>query len=97
MSLPFKDESSDVVLRQFGVMFFPYHIKELSEIPRVLRPGGRFIFNRWGPLETNDFALVALETLIMKRPTCRACRRLRETVVISEQELGAANQKSLRV
>ena len=27
MSLPFKDESFDVVLCQFGVMFFPDHIK----------------------------------------------------------------------
>lgn len=68
MSLPFEDESFDVVLCQFGVMFFPDHIKGFSEILRVLRPGGRFTFNSWGLLETNDFALVALETLIALYP-----------------------------
>ena len=68
MSLPFEDESFDIVLCQFGVMFFPDHIKGFSEILRVLRPGGRFIFNSWGPLETNDFAHIALETLIALYP-----------------------------
>lgn len=68
MSLPFEDETFDIVLCQFGVMFFPDHIKGFSEILRVLRPGGRFIFNSWGPLETNDFAHIALETLIALYP-----------------------------
>jgi len=64
MSLPFEDDSFDIVLCQFGVMFFPDRIKGYSEILRVLRPGGHFIFNSWGPLDKNDFSHVAVETLI---------------------------------
>ncbi|QFT95191.1 Ubiquinone/menaquinone biosynthesis C-methyltransferase UbiE (plasmid) [Roseovarius sp. THAF9] len=68
MSLPFEDDSFDVVLCQFGVMFFPDRIKGFSEARRVLRSGGRFIFNSWGPLEENDFSHVAVETLIKLYP-----------------------------
>jgi len=68
MSLPFDDDSFDIVLCQFGVMFFPDRIKGFSEVRRVLRPGGHFIFNSWGPLEENDFSQVAVETLIKLYP-----------------------------
>ncbi len=68
MSLPFEDESFDIVLCQFGVMFFPDQIKGFAEILRVLRPGGRFSFNNRGPHETNDFAHIALETLMAFYP-----------------------------
>jgi len=47
MALPFENESFDAVICQFGVMFFPDRIKAYSETLRVLKPGGRFIFNVW--------------------------------------------------
>ena len=56
MSLPFEDESFDAVLCQFGVMFFPDRIKAYSETLRVLKPGGRFIFNVWDEIAENEFA-----------------------------------------
>ncbi|MEA2552986.1 MAG: hypothetical protein QOJ65_1162 [Fimbriimonadaceae bacterium] len=62
-SLPFKDSSFDVVVSQFGIMFFPDKEKALKEIFRVLRPGGKFIFNVWDKLEFNDFPQVAQETI----------------------------------
>lgn len=68
MSLPFEDDSFDIVVCQFGVMFFPNRIKGFSEILRVLRPGGRFIFNSWGALDQNDFSHVTVETLIKLYP-----------------------------
>lgn len=68
LSLPFEDDSFDVVLCQFGVMFFPDRVKGFSEARRVLRPGGRFIFNSWGVLEKNDFSRIAVETLIRLYP-----------------------------
>ena len=40
-SLPFKDNSFDAVGSQFGYMFFEDPPKSLSEMLRVLRPGGR--------------------------------------------------------
>lgn len=40
-SLPFPDENFDVVVSQFGFMFFEDQIAALREMVRVLRPDGR--------------------------------------------------------
>ncbi len=58
MALPFDDESFDVVVCQFGVMFFPDKAKAFGETRRVLRPGGVFIFNAWDRIEENEFPQV---------------------------------------
>ena len=68
LSLPFENDSFDVVLCQFGVMFFPDRVKGFSEALRVLRPGGRFVFNCWGALERNDFSKIAVAILIKLYP-----------------------------
>lgn len=52
--LPFPDGGFDLVVCQFGVMFFPDRVAAFSEIRRVLAPGGRFLFNTWGPLATHS-------------------------------------------
>ena len=51
MSLPFPDKSFDLVVIQFGIMFFPDKQKGLSEAYRVLRPGGKLLFNTWDKSE----------------------------------------------
>jgi SAM-dependent methyltransferase len=56
MQLPFPDGSFDVVVCQFGVMFFPDKPKAYAEARRVLRPGGVFMFNAWDRIEENEFA-----------------------------------------
>jgi ubiquinone/menaquinone biosynthesis C-methylase UbiE len=56
MALPFEDESFDIVVCQFGVMFFPDKPAAYREARRVLRAGGRFLFDVWGSIENNDFA-----------------------------------------
>ncbi len=56
MALPFDDESFDVVVCQFGVMFYPDRMAGYSEAYRVLKPGGAMIFNVWDRIETNEFA-----------------------------------------
>src|SRR5688572_14145017 len=56
MQLPFADGEFDAVVCQFGVMFFPEKAKAVSEVRRVLRSGGVFIFNVWDRLEENEFA-----------------------------------------
>ncbi|WP_229842396.1 class I SAM-dependent methyltransferase [Streptomyces tanashiensis] len=58
--LPFPDQSFDLVVCQFGVMFFPDRTGAFTEIRRVLAPGGRFLFSTWGPLRTHTFE-VALQ------------------------------------
>jgi ubiquinone/menaquinone biosynthesis C-methylase UbiE len=45
LALPFDDERFDIVVCQFGVMFFPDRVEGYSEARRVLKPGGRFFFN----------------------------------------------------
>lgn len=52
-SLPFPDAAFDAVICQFGVMFFPDRIAAFSEAKRVLKPGGRFLFNAWDRLDRN--------------------------------------------
>ena len=52
-SLPFEDASFDAIVCQFGVMFFPDRPAAYKEARRVLKPGGRFLFNAWDRLENN--------------------------------------------
>ena len=56
--LPFDDASFDVVVCQFGVMFFPDRVAGYREARRVLRPGGKFVFSVWDRLEDNEFSLL---------------------------------------
>src|SRR5215218_7346974 len=56
LHLPFPDACFDVVVCQFGVMFFPDKARAFAEARRVLRSGGQFIFNVWDRIEHNDFA-----------------------------------------
>ena len=63
LALPFGDRSFDVVACQFGVMFFPDKVQGYREARRVLRPGGRFLFNVWDRIADNEFADVVTEAL----------------------------------
>ena len=56
LALPFDDASFDLVLCQFGAMFFPDRVAGYREAKRVLRPGGHFLFNVWDRIEENVFA-----------------------------------------
>lgn len=56
MALPFDDEVFDVVCCQFGMMFLPDKTTGYREALRMLRDGGRFIFNVWDKIEDNEFA-----------------------------------------
>ena len=58
MQLPFDDAAFDAVLCQFGVMFFSDRVGAFTEVARVLRPGGLFLFNVWDSIEHNEFAEV---------------------------------------
>jgi SAM-dependent methyltransferase len=55
------DESFDVVLCREGLMFANDHAGAVSEIHRVLRPGGRAVVAVWGPRERNPWLAVGLD------------------------------------
>lgn len=48
-ALPYSDQSFDVVLSTFGVMFAPDQARAASELARVCRPGGRIGLANWTP------------------------------------------------
>lgn len=54
-SLPFADDSFDVVLSRLGVMFFPDVVAGLREMLRVTKPRGAICLVVWGPSEANPF------------------------------------------
>lgn len=49
--LPFDSGSFDVVVSQFGLMFFADQTRALDEMWRVLRPGGTLVTAVWARLE----------------------------------------------
>ena len=56
LALPFENAAFDLVFCQFGAMFFPDRAAAYREAKRVLKPGGRFLFNVWDRIEENVFA-----------------------------------------
>lgn len=62
-SLPFADESFDVVVSQFGLMFFTDRARAIQEMLRVLTAGGRFAVAVWDSLENIPAYASAVELL----------------------------------
>jgi ubiquinone/menaquinone biosynthesis C-methylase UbiE len=63
LALPFADQSFDLVICQFGVMFFPDKYQGFKEAHRVLRPSGHFLFSVWDGISDNEFADVVTDAL----------------------------------
>lgn len=62
--IPYDDDTFDLVVCQFGIMFAPDKAKALSEMYRVLKPGGRLLFNTWGKIANNRVFQVFNEVMI---------------------------------
>jgi SAM-dependent methyltransferase len=63
-ALPFEDDAFDVVVCQFGVMFFDREAG-FREVHRTLKRGARYLFSVWDSRRYNPFASVTFE--VMKR------------------------------
>jgi SAM-dependent methyltransferase len=68
LALPFGDTQFDVVVCQFGVMFFPDRVAGFREARRVLKPGGRFLFNVWDNLASNPVMAATIAGLAQRYP-----------------------------
>ena len=66
--LPFPDESFDLVVCQFGVMFFPDKQAAAHEAWRVLRPGGRYLSVIWNSLTANPASKAIHEAVAAEFP-----------------------------
>jgi len=62
-ALPYPDGGFDLVVCQFGAMFFPDRVAAYREARRVLRPGGTFLFNVWDRLEANPASQAVAEAV----------------------------------
>src|SRR5579862_6881413 len=69
LALPFEDAAFNLVCCQFGAMFFPDRQSGYREAKRVLKPGGRFLFNVWDRIEENVFANDVTNALAEMFPT----------------------------
>jgi SAM-dependent methyltransferase len=62
-SLPFADNSFDVVVSRLGFMFVPDPVVALRGMLRVLKPGGRMAFAVWGKSEVNPFCYLVTRVM----------------------------------
>ena len=55
-SLPYPDGHFDAILCRLGIMFFADVNATLSELRRVVKPGGRAVFSSWAEPASNPWA-----------------------------------------
>lgn len=66
--LPFRDQGFDLVVCQFGLMFYPDKVKGNAEAWRVLRDGGRYMAIVWDRLDRNPASKVAHDAVAALYP-----------------------------
>lgn len=59
LELPFDDREFDLVVCQFGIMFYPDKVHGNAEAWRVLRDGGQYLLVIWDHIERNQATMVA--------------------------------------
>jgi len=68
LDLPFGEDSFDLVVCQFGVMFFPDKVKGNAEARRVLRDGGTYIAVIWDRLDRNPASKIVHDAVAALYP-----------------------------
>jgi ubiquinone/menaquinone biosynthesis C-methylase UbiE len=84
-SLPFADRLFDVVVSQFGLMFFTDRRQALREMLRVVIPGGHMAVAVWDSLERNP-AYQATVALLERRAGPRAADVLRAPFALGDKQ-----------
>jgi ubiquinone/menaquinone biosynthesis C-methylase UbiE len=68
LDLPFDAASFDVVVCQFGVMFYPDKVDGHAEARRVLRDGGAYITAIWDTIDRNPASEIASDAVAALYP-----------------------------
>jgi ubiquinone/menaquinone biosynthesis C-methylase UbiE len=63
--LSFADNSFDLIVFQFGLMFLKDKHKGLHEALRVLKPGGKFIFSTWDKLDNLPLIKLIIQDIVI--------------------------------
>jgi SAM-dependent methyltransferase len=84
-SLPFADERFDVVVSQFGLMFFDDRVTALKEMWRVLRPGGRLAVTVWDALDRTP-GYAAMTALLQRLFGEKIADALRAPFILGDPE-----------
>lgn len=66
--LPFPNDSFDLVVCQFGVMFLPDLAAGLTQARRVTREGGAYVLSVWDHSRFNTYAATAHEIVVQMFP-----------------------------
>jgi len=61
--LPYPDDSFELVVCQFGVMFLPDRVAAYRGIHRVITDGGSFLFTTWDTLETHVVEAAVIDAM----------------------------------
>jgi ubiquinone/menaquinone biosynthesis C-methylase UbiE len=85
--LPFDDESFDLVLCLFGIMFVPDKVRANEEARRVLRPGGQYVLVTFNRLDLNPVPRAAGEAVATLFP--EAARSIRSRARDHRSRAGA--------
>ena len=73
-ALPFDDDTFDVVVSQFGLMFFPDKKRAIREMLRCLRPGGLVAVAVWDGLEHSGAYPISVDLLERRAGSAAAMR-----------------------
>ena len=84
-SLPYPDRSFDAVVSQFGLMFFADRPQALSEMIRVLKPGGKLAVAVWDSLENSEAYPIEVD-LLERLAGEGAANALRAPFVLGDRE-----------
>ncbi len=82
-ALPFDDDTFDVVVSQFGLMFFPDKKRAIREMLRCLRPGGLVAVAVWDGLEHSGAYPISVD-LLERRAGSAAADALRAPFVLGD-------------
>jgi ubiquinone/menaquinone biosynthesis C-methylase UbiE len=92
-NLSFADNSFDLVIFQYGLMFLPDKLKGLSEALRVLKPGGRLIATTWDKTETMPLLKLLFNDIILPNFPPEEAKRLLTPFSLHDPEMLAGMMK----